>query len=106
MDPIAESMLMAEATAGRYDIDIVRTLLNKDRPSRIKVQSSPSASFLTERERDVLRLISLGASNKTTAQKLSISPSTVRTHVESVFRKLECSTRAAATLKATQLGLL
>jgi DNA-binding NarL/FixJ family response regulator len=30
----------------------------------------------------------------------------VRTHIESVFRKLECSTRAAATLKATHLGLL
>jgi DNA-binding NarL/FixJ family response regulator len=50
--------------------------------------------------------VSRGASNKVVAQKLSISPSTVRTHIESVFRKLECSTRAAATLKATHLGLL
>ena len=31
---------------------------------------------------------------KVAAQKLSISPSTVRTHVKSIFRKLECSTRA------------
>ncbi|MGH8081172.1 MAG: response regulator transcription factor [Lysobacter sp.] len=61
---------------------------------------------MTERELDVLRWISLGASNKTAAQKLSIGPSTVRTHIESVFRKLGSSTRAAATLKATQLGLL
>jgi DNA-binding NarL/FixJ family response regulator len=30
----------------------------------------------------------------------------VRTHVESVFRKLDCSTRAAATLKASTLGLI
>jgi DNA-binding CsgD family transcriptional regulator len=66
----------------------------------------PMGNLLTERERDVLRWISRGASNKSVAQKLSISPSTVRTHVESVFRKLECSTRAAATLKATQLGLI
>ena len=57
-------------------------------------------------EREVLRRISLGASNKVVAQKLAISPSTVRPHVENAFRKLECSTRAAATLKATQLGLL
>jgi DNA-binding CsgD family transcriptional regulator len=54
----------------------------------------------------VLHWISNGASNKAVALKLSISPSTVRTHVESVFRKLGCSTRAAATLKAAQLGLL
>ncbi len=101
----AGSLLMADAAAGRYDADIVRALLNKARPvTRLPV--TPVNTLLTERERDVLRWISLGASNKVVAQKLSISPSTVRTHVESVFRKLECSTRAAATLKATQLGLL
>lgn len=103
----ADSMLMAEADAGRYDADVVRALLNKHRPIKPKPPAAaPSAGLLTERERDVLRLISLGGSNKVVAQKLSISPSTVRTHVESVFRKLESSTRAAATLKATQLGLL
>jgi HD-GYP domain-containing protein (c-di-GMP phosphodiesterase class II) len=102
----AGSLLMAEATAGRYDVDIVRALLNKPRPIKTTIPAAPLTGLLTERERDVLRWISLGASNKAAAQKLSISPSTVRTHVESVFRKLECSTRAAATLKATQLGLL
>jgi DNA-binding CsgD family transcriptional regulator len=71
-----------------------------------KSSVTPKTSLLTQRERDVLRWISLGASNKEVARKLAISPSTVRTHVESVFRKLECTTRAAATLKATQLGLL
>ncbi len=102
----AGSLLMAEATAGRYDVDVVRALLNKARPAKGRVPTAPLTSLLSERERDVLRWISLGASNKVVAQKLSISPSTVRTHVESVFRKLECTTRAAATLKATQLGLL
>jgi HD-GYP domain-containing protein (c-di-GMP phosphodiesterase class II)/DNA-binding CsgD family transcriptional regulator len=102
----AGSLLMTEAAAGRYDVDVVRALLNKPRPIKSMPPAAPLTSLLTERERDVLRWISLGASNKAVAQKLSISPSTVRTHVESVFRKLECSTRAAATLKATQLGLL
>jgi len=65
-----------------------------------------AAVTLSGREADVLRRISLGESNKEVARALAISPSTVRTHIESVFRKLECSTRAAATLKAFTLGLL
>jgi DNA-binding NarL/FixJ family response regulator len=54
----------------------------------------------------VLRQISAGLSNKEAARVLDLSPSTVRTHIESIFRKLECSTRAAATLKALTTGLL
>ena len=63
-------------------------------------------SLLSEREIEVLRRISLGESNKEAARVMQISPSTVRTHVESIFRKLACSTRAAATLKALTLGLI
>ncbi|MDP9689910.1 UNVERIFIED_ORG: DNA-binding NarL/FixJ family response regulator [Pseudomonas mohnii] len=62
--------------------------------------------LLTGRERRILREISDGANNKKVARLLEISPSTVRTHVESIFRKLECSTRAAATFKAAKLGLI
>lgn len=102
----AQATLLAEAAAGRYDTEVVRALLDKRRPAAARIPSKPSDALLTDRERDVLRWISRGASNKVAAQKLSISPSTVRTHVESVFRKLDCTTRAAATLKATQLGLL
>ena len=102
----AASMLTTEAEAGRYDVDVVRVLLSEPQRIRPRTSAVPTTSLLTERERDVLRWISLGASNKVVAQKLSLSPSTVRTHVENAFRKLECSTRAAATLKATQLGLL
>lgn len=102
----AATVLTMESAAGRYDADVVRVLLEKRRPTAARPSLVPVGSVLTEREREVLRWISRGASNKAVAQKLSISPSTVRTHVESVFRKLECSTRAAATLKATRLGLI
>lgn len=101
----ADAVLRAEAAAGRYDPAAVRVLVDR-LPATNKVSASAGSSLLTDRERDVLRWISLGASNKVVAQKLAISPSTVRTHVENVFRKLECGTRAAATLKAAQLGLL
>jgi DNA-binding NarL/FixJ family response regulator len=105
-DDVAAAMLTAEAQAGRHDVAVVRVLLDKSQHNTSRAPVAASSGLLTEREKDVLRWISLGASNKAVAQKLAISPSTVRTHVESVFRKLECSTRAAATLKATQLGLL
>jgi DNA-binding NarL/FixJ family response regulator len=65
-----------------------------------------AATVLTDRETEVLARISLGESNKEVARNLAVSPSTVRTHVESIFRKLECSTRAAATLKAYTLGII
>lgn len=102
----ADDMLLKDAEDGRYDLGVVHALLQRAPLVGAKEPASTATGLLSERERDILRCISLGASNKVAAQKLGISPSTVRTHVESVFRKLDCSTRAAATLKATQLGLL
>ena len=61
---------------------------------------------LSRRQREVLGHISQGLSNKETARQLGLSPSTVATHIETIFRKLGCSTRAAATLKAAQGGWL
>lgn len=101
----AHDALTADVAAGRYDADVMKVLLGRSRRTPAHARAS-SNGLLSEREREILRWISFGASNKVVAQKLGISPSTVRTHVESVFRKLESSTRAAATLKATQLGLL
>ena len=68
--------------------------------------SKPGNGLPSERETQIPPRISSGASNKEVARDLGISPSTVRTHVESVFRKLQCSTRAAATLKALTLGVI
>lgn len=73
---------------------------------RAMAVSRAGSSPLSERETQILRCISEGGSNKEVARQLGISPSTVRTHVESMFRKLQCTTRAAATLKALSLGLI
>jgi DNA-binding NarL/FixJ family response regulator len=48
---------------------------------------------LTRREREVLRLIARGYTYKETAERLSISPRTVETHVSAVLRKLQLSDR-------------
>jgi LuxR family maltose regulon positive regulatory protein len=53
---------------------------------------------LTDREREVLKLISLGMPNKLIAAKLFITEKTVKTHANHVFRKLGVSNRLQATL--------
>ncbi|WP_144109802.1 HD domain-containing phosphohydrolase [Paraburkholderia sp. BCC1886] len=99
--------LRNEAACGRLNVEVVHALLSDDALVVRRPVGNPSQiARLTAREIDVLRMISRGASNKEAARELTLSPSTVRTHVESVFRKLECSTRAAATLKASSMGLL
>ncbi len=106
-DDAAHARLAEDARAGRFDADVVGAL---DPRSGHAAAPRPAPRVkpvtLSARETDVLRHISGGASNKEVARVLAISLSTVRTHVESVFRKLECSTRAAATLKASAMGLL
>ena len=99
----ARAVLETEAASGRFDLAAVRALSGGAVASPAEVQDKV---LLTEREIEVFRRISLGLTNKEVARVLDISPSTVRTHVEHVFRKLGCTTRAAATLKASTLRLL
>jgi ATP/maltotriose-dependent transcriptional regulator MalT len=71
------------------------------RPSR-----SRTGSTLTARERDILTMISQGASNKHIARTLRISPETVKSHVKRIFSKLAASSRTEAVSRAGSLGLL
>ena len=61
---------------------------------------------LTGREVEVLRLLARGHPNKQIAQHLAVSPKTVSNHVEHIYAKLDVSSRTAATLFATQHGLM
>ena len=61
---------------------------------------------LSDREVEVLRLLAHGLSNREMAERLVISPKTVGHHVEHIYRKVGVTTRAAATLFATEHNLL
>ena len=65
----------------------------------------PEVESLTAREREVLRLIARGYSYKQAALKLEISPRTVETHVSSVLRKLQLSSRHELAHWASRRGL-
>jgi HD-GYP domain-containing protein (c-di-GMP phosphodiesterase class II) len=103
----AFALLRDQARIGRFDANVVAAAeaVSIDRMER-KAGVPMAPGSLTRREVDVLRRISHGDSNKEAAAELGISPATVRTHMESVFRKLACNSRSAATLKASMQGLL
>jgi HD-GYP domain-containing protein (c-di-GMP phosphodiesterase class II) len=61
---------------------------------------------LSDREVEVLRLISLGQSNRQVADQLLISPKTVGRHIENIYAKIGVSTRAGAALFALQNDLV
>ena len=61
---------------------------------------------LTQREREVLRLLADGLSNEEIGKRLFISPETVRTHVRKAMRKLDADTRTQAVAKALRQSLI
>jgi len=61
---------------------------------------------LTQREREVLRLLADGLSNEEIGKRLFISPETVRTHVRKAMAKLEADTRTQAVAKALRQSLI
>ena len=95
-----------EAEAGRtLDVDAVGSVL-----AAVGQRAPPTSrewpADLTDREVEVLRLISRGRSNREVAQQLFISPKTVGRHVENVYAKIGVSSRAAAAVFAMEHRLL
>jgi DNA-binding NarL/FixJ family response regulator len=68
--------------------------------------ATANGAHLTRRERDVLRLIVLGQTNREIANTLSLTVSTVKTHVEHVIGKLGVSDRTQAAVRGMELGLV
>ena len=68
--------------------------------------ADPELDQLTARERDVLRLIARGYAYKEVARRLNLSVKTVETHVSSVLRKLQLSSRHELTRWATERRLV
>jgi DNA-binding NarL/FixJ family response regulator len=61
---------------------------------------------LSEREREVIALIAAGSTNREIAERLFLSPHTVKEYVSGIYRKLDVRNRAEAVKRAQRLGLL
>jgi DNA-binding NarL/FixJ family response regulator len=61
---------------------------------------------LTAREMEVLQLLGKGYANREIARSLGILPSTVKSHLERIFKRLEVSDRTEAVVKALRMGII
>jgi DNA-binding NarL/FixJ family response regulator len=107
-DPRPEEIIAAveAAAAGLVTVsaDVVAALQAAVAPATAPHHAGTVS--LSPRELEVLQLLADGFPNKQVAARLGVSEHTVKTHVTSVFDKLEVSTRAEAVARAVRLGLL
>ena len=93
-----------EVAAGRLDGDAVDSVL-RAAGHRVRRRREWPAG-LTAREVEVLRLLARGLSNRQIAAELVITPKTAGSHVEHIYRKIDASNRAQASLFAMRHGLM
>ena len=108
-DADAQGLLPATASPAQIDAAlraVARGLIVRTASRRSlgfgAAQESESRPLLTPREAQVLDAIADGLTNKAIARRLGISLHTVKFHVESVFRKLNASTRTEAVARAME----
>lgn len=107
-DQIVRAVLIAAAGDQLIDRSLLAAALtaavdhSQPTPEPTELETEP----LSERERDVLRLLVQGFTNQSIAETLSVSLPTVKTHVQHILQKLHVSDRTQAALFALRHGLV
>jgi DNA-binding NarL/FixJ family response regulator len=100
----AAAAVRGRAAGGELDVEATEAVLSvAGHADHCAAPSRPSG--LTEREAEVLGLLVQGLTNREMAERLVLSPKTVGRHVESIYAKIDVSTRVGATLFAVEHGL-
>ena len=101
----AAAELTTQAKAGLFDRKAVDAVLTAAGQKGARARRAASVT-LSEREIEVLRLLSRGGTNAAIADELGLSPKTVERHVTHIYDKLGVTTRAGAAIYALENGLL
>jgi DNA-binding NarL/FixJ family response regulator len=99
-------LALREVEAGRSYLhsSIAHLLLENVR--QIPAGNPEPKICMTPRETELLKLLGAGTSPQQAADRLHLAPSTVKTHLRSLFRKFEVGSRTQLLLKAIRLGLV
>lgn len=86
---------------------LVAALRGQGTPVRVAEQPAGAQAIdkLSPREKEILTLIAKGQSNKLIARELDIAETTVKIHVQHIFKKLDLSSRVQVAVLAASLGL-
>lgn len=97
---------LRQAALGRMVVsDSLTALLAEALRKQRQRGSVPDSRSLTQREREILRELAGGLSNKLIARKLDITEGTVKVHVKHLLKKLQLRSRVEAAVWAVQEGL-
>jgi DNA-binding NarL/FixJ family response regulator len=93
----------------RHQELVQRLLVEQQRSKEHQVDATVRSEIirqLTTREKEILRLLAGGLTNRQIAWRLHLSAGTVRNHLGRVFPKLEAVDRTQAAVRAVELGLI
>ena len=99
----ASGFVSKDSSAGAVAAAVRRWAAGKHRVRRRSPRSPPRRC--PAREREVLELMAVGATNREIAERLHLSPHTVKEHTSALYRKLDVRNRAEAVRRAERLGL-
>ncbi|MBB3329644.1 two-component system nitrate/nitrite response regulator NarL [Halomonas campaniensis] len=106
MDPDEMIRQLRQASLGRMVIsESLTALLAGALRSQRSQPAAPDIQSLTQREREILRELAGGLSNKMIARKLDITEGTVKVHVKHLLKKLNLRSRVEAAVWAVQEGI-
>ena len=105
-DALVEAIRAVHRGEARLHPDITRKLMHATRVAHQASGEAPAlAGDLTDREREVIRLVARGCSNHEIAQELAISEKTVKTHISHILGKLNLEDRTQLAIYAIKKGL-